>query len=88
MSTCNEIHISSLVVHAIPQDLDLVIQQIETLEGAKVFGQSKEGKVVVVLETSNEGFVTDLIDNISQLPSVISAALVFHQIEHDVDNQQ
>lgn len=86
MALKNEVHISSLVVYSAASDVHHTIQQVEELEGAEVYGHSEEGKIVVVLETSNEGFVTDLIDKINEIPSVINAVLVYHQIEHEQEN--
>ncbi|EKO3432501.1 chaperone NapD [Vibrio fluvialis] len=81
----NEVHISSLVVHALPEHLKTVKAQIEQFENAEIYGDSPEGKIVVVLETQNQGFVTDTIDAINNLPNVLSAVLVYHQIETNLD---
>ncbi|HCG5523646.1 TPA: chaperone NapD [Vibrio parahaemolyticus] len=77
----NEVHISSLVVHVLPEHLDQIKTQIETYENAEIYGVSPEGKIVVVLETENQGFITDTIDAINNLPNVLSTVLVYHQIE-------
>ncbi|ADT88554.1 chaperone NapD [Vibrio furnissii] len=82
----NEVHISSLVVHALPEHLVTVKAQIEQFENAEIYGDSPEGKIVVVLETQNQGFVTDTIDAINNLPNVLSAVLVYHQIETNLDD--
>lgn len=34
-----------------------------------------------MLETKNQGFITDTIDAINNLPNVLSTVLVYHQIE-------
>ncbi|EHH2558902.1 chaperone NapD [Vibrio parahaemolyticus] len=77
----NEVHISSLVVHVLPEHLDEIKTQIETYENSEIYGDSPEGKIVVVLETENQGFITDTIDAINNLPNVLSTVLVYHQIE-------
>ncbi|EDP60568.1 chaperone NapD [Vibrio sp. AND4] len=77
----NEVHISSLVVHVLPKHLAEVKTQIEAYENAEIYGDSPEGKIVVVLETENQGFITDTIDSINNLPNVLNTALVFHQFE-------
>lgn len=81
----NEVHISSLVVHVLPQHLESIKAQIEEFDNAEVFGSSPEGKMVVVLETENQGFITDTIDAINNLPNVLSTVLVYHQIETDLE---
>ncbi len=77
-----EVHISSLVVHAKPEYLATVKKSIEQLPGAEIHGESNEGKLVVVLETCNQGYITDVIEKINNLEHVLSTALVYHQIEH------
>ncbi|MDF2155315.1 chaperone NapD [Vibrio sp. CAU 1672] len=77
----NEVHISSLVVHVLPEHLAEIKRQICAFENAEVYGDSPEGKIVVVLETENQGFITDTIDAINNLPNVLSTVLVYHQIE-------
>ncbi len=81
----NEVHISSLVVHVLPQHLDSIKKQIEAFDSAEIYGDSPEGKIVVVLETENQGFITDTIDAINNLPNVLSTVLVYHQIENELD---
>ncbi|MBD1566973.1 chaperone NapD [Vibrio sp. SA48] len=81
----NEVHISSLVVHVVPEHLAAIKAQIESFDNAEIYGESPEGKIVVVLETENQGFVTDTIDAIDNLPHVLSTVLVYHQIETDLD---
>lgn len=83
----NEVHISSLVVHVVPQSLSAIKQQIESLDGAEIYGESAAGKLVVVIETKNQGYITDTIDAINQLEHVLSTALVFHQIENDFEDE-
>ncbi|OIN09223.1 chaperone NapD [Oceanisphaera psychrotolerans] len=83
----NEVHISSLVVHVVPQHLSAIKQQIESFDGAEIYGESAAGKLVVVIETRNQGYITDTIDAINQLDHVLSTALVFHQIERDLDDE-
>ncbi|WP_319783753.1 chaperone NapD [Oceanisphaera sp. IT1-181] len=83
----NEVHISSLVVHAVPQHLSVVKQQIEAFDGAEIYGESAVGKLVVVIETQNQGYITDTIDAINQLEHVLNVALVFHQIESELDDE-
>lgn len=81
----NEVHISSLIVHTLPENLATVKAQINEIDNVEIYGDSPEGKIVVVLETENQGFVTDIIDRINNLPDVLQAALIYHQIEHNLD---
>ncbi len=78
----NEVHISSLIIHVKPEYLESTKKRILELPNTEIYGESKEGKIIVVLETENQGFITDSIDKINNFDSVLSTALVFHQIEH------
>ena len=77
-----EVHISSMVVHAKSEYLAGVKKNIEQLPGAEIHGESESGKLVVVLETQNQGYITDIIETISKLEYVLNTALVYHQIEY------
>jgi len=82
----NEVHISSLVVHVSPEHLTETKAEIEKFDNAEIYGDSPEGKIIVVLETENQGFVTDTIDAINNLTNVLGTALVYHQIETGLDD--
>lgn len=86
----SEIHISSMVVHAVPQQLSTVRKEIESMPGAEVYAESAEGKLVVVLETDDQTPISEVIDKINDLDQVLSTALVYHQIEpfQDGENNQ
>ena len=76
-----EIHISSMVVHAMPDYLLAVKRNIEELPGAEIHAESPNGKLVVVLESQTQTYITDVIEKIACLDHVLSTALVYHQIE-------
>lgn len=79
--TLNEVHISSLIVHVVPQHLETISQQILAIPNTEIPATSEEGKIIVVLETENQGYVTDAIDKINNLDHVLITFLVYHQIE-------
>ncbi len=83
----NEVHISSLVVHVNPLHLNEVKQKITHLVGAEIYGENEQGKLVVVMETENQGFVTDAIDTINNFAHVLSTSLIFHQIETGLEDE-
>jgi len=77
-----EVHISSVVVHTSPDSLQAVKSSIDQLPGAEIYGESECGKLVVVLESDTQTYITDVIEKINNLNLVISTALVYHQIEY------
>ncbi|QUJ66746.1 chaperone NapD [Photobacterium sp. GJ3] len=76
-----EVHISSLVIHVKPEGLAQVKARVNAIPQAEVYGESPAGKLVVVLETASHREVADLIDIIHAYEHVLTAFLVFHQIE-------
>lgn len=82
MAKQQETHISSLIVHVRPEYMQEIKTAISEFKEAEIFGDSEEGKLIVVLETANQKFVTDIIDKINNFKHVLNTSLVFHQIEH------
>ncbi|RLQ20461.1 hypothetical protein DWB85_17420 [Seongchinamella sediminis] len=77
------IHISSLVVHCRPDAVCSVIPAIEAFPDASVPEHSDQGKLVVLLETANEGAVMRRISALEEIAGVISVALVYHQVDDE-----
>lgn len=73
----SSVHVSGIVVHAPAERAASVVAQIERLDGAEVAAR-EGGKLVVVLEATNERELGDLFNRISLLDTVYSAALVSH----------
>ncbi|SQH76456.1 NapD protein [Shewanella benthica] len=81
-----EVHISSLIVQVSPEHLDETKKRIEAFDEAEIYGVSEVGKIVVVLETQAEGFITDVIEKITNMPGVLGASMVYHQIDSGTNN--
>ncbi len=77
-----EVLISSMVVLARPDHVQTVKNNIEQLPGTEVHGEADSGKLVVVLETQSQGYITDIIEKINNFEYVLGTALVYHQIEY------
>lgn len=76
-----EIHISSLVVYALPANIQAVCDAIGRFPGAEVHAVTEEGRIVVTLETAGEVDFLSRMAEIGRLTGVVSTALVFHQVE-------
>lgn len=74
------LHIASLVVLARPQLLEAVKANLRLLDGLELHQESAAGKLVVVLETANEHQILQRIDQINNLPGVLNAALIYHEL--------
>ena len=76
-----ELHITSLVVHAAPARLRSVSREVAGIPGARVHGSSAAGKLVVTLEASSLHEMTCKVSAIQHLGGVLSAALVYQCVE-------
>ena len=67
--------------------VESVKASIEELKGTEVPATSETGKLVVVVEGENRKELTNVFEQIRALPSVMSATLIFHQIEDEEDEK-
>jgi periplasmic nitrate reductase NapD len=75
-----EAHVSSLVLHVWPEHLAQVRAALAAMPGVEVPAEAG-GKLVVTLETESESEIVSRMNEMSLLPGVLSAALVFHHFE-------
>ena len=73
-------HISSAVVAVFPECSDAVVRQITALPDTEIH-RVEGGKIVIVLEGTNTGEIGSRLVAISLMDGVLSANLVFEQIE-------
>lgn len=76
-----EYHISSAVVHVRPASLEAVQGVIAAMEGVEIHVASATGKLVITLETPSERDVARQMEAIQAMSGVLSATLVYHQVE-------
>ncbi|MBI2255271.1 MAG: chaperone NapD [Proteobacteria bacterium] len=74
-------HISSLVVQVRPEALAPARLAIAVLPGAEIHGEDASGKLVVVLDTADEAEILGTIALIHDMPGVITASLIYHEID-------
>ncbi|WP_420234638.1 chaperone NapD [Pseudomonas sp. ABY48] len=74
------LHIASLIVLARPELFDAVKANLRLLDGLELHHESAAGKLVVVLEARHEDQILQRIEQINQLPGVLNAALVYHEV--------
>ena len=77
----DEVHIASLLVQARPALLADIADKIARLPGAEVHASDPRGKILVTLESGSQGSITDSLNRIQGIDGVISAALVYHQVD-------
>ncbi len=80
-------NISSAIIHVLPDNLAIVQAGLAMVPGVEVHGISPEGKMIVTIETEDEGSNADTYQRIGQLDGVMSAAMVYHQTESEPDKE-
>jgi len=73
--------IASLMVQARPNHIPELTLELNALSGIEVHASSENGRVVVTVEAEDDQHLLDLISAIEAKDHVITASLVFHQIE-------
>ncbi|HCN45968.1 MAG TPA: glutamate synthase [Pseudomonas sp.] len=74
------LHIASLVVLARPELFDAVKANLSLLDDVELHQQSPAGKLVVVLEATHESQILQRIEQINNIPGVLNAALIYHEL--------
>ena len=74
-------HIASLLVQARPERLATAVPALNRLRGVEVHRSDPRGKVVVTVEAPSDRRLLAAIAEIEAVPGVVTANLVYHEIE-------
>ncbi len=75
----SNINIVGILITAFPQHLSKISEQIQNL-GGEVHLQDEHGKLVVTLETASDSVIAERLVDFQNIPGVINAAMVYHEI--------
>jgi nitrate reductase NapD len=75
-----ETHLASVLVHARGDAIPLLRSTIAADPAIEIGGE-RDGKLVLLVECRGDRALLDRIDAIHALPGVLSAVLVYHQVE-------
>ena len=78
------VHISSAVVSVLPAHRENVVRLLSKMPGVEVHHQAPS-KIVIVLEGPESGVIGAKLAEIAGIDGVLSANMVFEQIEQLVD---
>lgn len=78
------IHISSAVVSVLPKHRDEVLQALAALPEVEIH-QRDDRKIVIVMEAAESGILGGRLAEIACWQGVLSANMVFEQIERSAD---
>ena len=74
-------HIASLMVQAWPDHLSEVTPLLNAIPGVEVHASEANGRMVVTVESDSDARLLDAISSIERTEHVVTASLVYHQIE-------
>jgi nitrate reductase NapD len=78
------IHISSAVVSVLPAHRDEVLRMLAALPDLETH-QSNASKIVIVMEAAESGILGGRLAEIASWKGVLSANMVFEQVERSAD---
>lgn len=81
------INISSVLVNARPELLGLARDGLCALPGIEVHAMTDDGRLIVTIEADSDQSVANTFELINQLPGVLSASMVYHQVESHPDEE-
>jgi periplasmic nitrate reductase NapD len=84
MTTEDTIHISSAVVSVLPRHRDEVLRLLAALPEVEIY-QSNASKIVIVIEAAESGIMGGRLAEIASWQGVLSANMVFEQVERLAD---
>ncbi len=84
MTVEDTIHISSAVVSVLPKHRDEVLRMLATLPEVETH-QSNASKIVIVMEAAESGIMGGHLAEIASWQGVLSANMVFEQVERLAD---
>jgi nitrate reductase NapD len=80
-------NVSSLIVNARDGHAHEVQALLKQQAGVEIHAASPEGKLIVTIETESDRETIAAYERISKTDGVLSAAMVYHQIESEPDQE-
>lgn len=76
-------HVTSFLILCRPQNSRAVAAAAATLPGVEIHHCGDDGKIVALAEGGTEAHITRALQELQDVPGVISANLVYHGIDED-----
>jgi len=84
MTAEDTVHISSAVVSVLPDHRDNVLHMLDAMPGVETH-QRDASKIVIVMEAAESGTLGVRLAEIAAWQGVLSANMVFEQVERSAD---
>ena len=76
-----------VLVHAQPDRISAVEASLNEIPGVETHGRGEQARLVVTVEDSETMSAMDAITAVNAVEGVVAAALVYHEMEPDLDAQ-
>jgi nitrate reductase NapD len=80
-------NVSSVIVHARDGHSAAVQERLRRQTGIEIHAASPEGKLIVTIETESDRETIEAYERLGRTDGVLSAAMVYHQIESEPDQE-
>jgi nitrate reductase NapD len=80
-------NICGCLVHARPEQAADLAAQLAEIDGVEVHAVSADGRLVVVVEDTEEDRASEIIMSIQKIPAVVSLTLTYHNFEATQDDR-
>lgn len=78
-----EWQVASMVIQCLPEKLAATCAALSAIDAVSIPENDSRGKMVALIEARGESALMEAISNIESTAGVISANLVYHQIDPD-----
>ncbi len=78
-------NIAGVVIHAHPDKINFVQEEILAMEGTEIHGVKEDGRLVVTVENDGYKETSDTVLELHQIKGVLSASLVYQHCEELTD---
>ncbi|MGM0769184.1 MAG: chaperone NapD [Pseudomonadota bacterium] len=83
-----EVHIASFVLHLLPDQLDMVLQEIGERPDLEPGTGYEAGKLVLLAEGPDPQSLLETMEFMESLPGVLKCILVYHEIMTETEASQ
>jgi len=74
-------NVCGLIAHVAEGRMNEVLDTLNKLDGVEVHAESEDGRLVIVIEDTEECLAADMITQVDRISGVLNSSLVYHQFE-------
>ncbi len=74
-------NISGVLVKTFPKNIMSIEKTLATMNGVEVHGNNEDGRIVITVEQTDTGGISDTLTEIQNVTGVLSAAMIYHHFE-------